>query len=196
MKKVNTFEEHFERKEFITNLHTHVSEKYTPEELDSLVGEGFFDFIRGLVLNPFKKKQLRNLAEKLVEVRVKIGKLKIEGDQVEQFEDELESKYDSYDYNTRGTAPKSHKSNSTHDAQIELLEAQEEDIITMMDSIGEENETLAKYVSKVKLEARFKSTEILLRFADDDIKRTLQKMARQDNQKIKNLDRQIKDDIS
>ena len=195
MKKVKTFEEHFERKEFITNLHQHVSEKYTTEELDSLIGEGFFDFVKGLVLNPFKKRELRKLAEKLVEVRVKIGKLKIEGDQVEQFEDELESKYDSYDYNAP-SAPKSYKSDSTHDAQIEILESQEDDIITMMDSIGEENETLAKYVSKVKLEARFKSTEILLRFADDDIKRTLQKMARQDNQKIKTIDKQIDSELS
>jgi|688.fasta_scaffold1006450_1 hypothetical protein len=196
MKKIKTFEEHFERKEFVNNLHQHVSEKYTPEELDSLIGEGFFDFVKGLVLNPFKKRELRKLAEKLVEVRVKVGKLKIEGDQVEQFEDELESKYDAYDYNTRGTAPKSHKSDSTHDAQIDLLEAQEEDIITMMDSIGEENETLAKYVSKLKLEARFKSTEVLLKFADDDIKRTLQKMARQDNQKIKTIDKQLDSELS
>lgn len=196
MKKVNLFEDHFERKEFINSLYQHVSEKYTPEELETLVGEGFFDFVKGLVLNPFKKNQLRKLAAKLVEVRVKIGKLKIEGDQVEQFETELESKYDSYDYNTRGTAPRSNKSDSTHDVQIELLESQEEDIITMMDEIGSENDTLAKFVSKMKLEARFKSTEILLKFADDDIKRTLQKMARQDNQKIKTIDKQLDSELS
>jgi hypothetical protein len=192
MKKVNLFEEYHDRLELIDTLHETLQEKYTREEVESLVNEGFFDFVKGLVLNPFKKRELRKLADKLVDVRVKIGKLQIEGDQIEQFQDELESKYDSYDYNSPSG---SSKTTSTHDTQIELLEAQEEDIITMMDAIGEENETLTKYVSKVKLEARFKSTELLMRFAEDDIKRTLQKMKQQDQQKIKQLDKSIKQDL-
>jgi hypothetical protein len=194
MKKVDLFEEHFDRLELIDTMHETLQEKYSRDEVESLVNEGFFDFVKGLILNPFKKRELRKLADKLVDVRVKIGKLQIEGDQVEQFEDELESKYDSYDYNSP-SAPKSNRSSSVHDVQIELLEAQEEDIITMMDAIGEENETLEKYVSKVKLEARFKSTELLMRFADSDIKHTLQKMKQQDQQKIKELDKSIKKDL-
>lgn len=194
MKKVNLFEEYHDRLELIDTLHETLQEKYTREEVESLVNEGFFDFVKGLILNPFKKRELRKLADKLVDVRVKIGKLQIEGDQIEQFENELESKYDSYDYNAP-SAPKSGKSTATHDAQIEILESQEEDIITMMDAIGEENDTLLKYVSKVKLEARFKSTELLMRFAEDDIKRTLQKMKQQDQQKIKQLDKSIKQDL-
>lgn len=195
MKRVKQFEEHFDRKELVDNIYESLKDYQTREEIEEFVGEGFFDFIKGLVMNPLKKRQLNKLADRLVSVRIEIGKLQIEGDEIEQFEDELESKYDEYDYNAP-TAPKSNKSSSTHDVKIELLEAQEEDIITMMDAIGEENETLAKYVSKVKLEARFKSTEALMRFADSDIKSTLQKMVKQDKKKIDALDKQIKQDIN
>ena len=195
MKRVKQFEEHFDRKELVDNIYESLNDYQTREEIEEFVGEGFFDFIKGLVMNPLKKRQLNKLADRLVSVRIEIGKLQIEGDEIEQFEDELESKYDEYDYNAP-TAPKSNKSSSTHDVKIELLEAQEEDIITMMDAIGEENETLAKYVSKVKLEARFKSTEALMKFADSDIKRTLNKMVQQDKKKIDALDKQIKQDIN
>lgn len=195
MKRVKQFEEHFDRKELVDNIYESLKDYQTREEIEEFVGEGFFDFIKGLVMNPLKKRQLNKLADRLVSVRIEIGKLQIEGDEIEQFEDELESKYDEYDYNAP-TAPKSNKSSSTHDVKIELLEAQEEDIITMMDAIGEENETLAKYVSKVKLEARFKSTEALMKFADSDIKRTLNKMVQQDKKKIDALDKQIKQDIN
>ena len=195
MKRVKQFEEHFDRKELVDNSYESLKDYQTREEIEEFVGEGFFDFIKGLVMNPLKKRQLNKLADRLVSVRIEIGKLQIEGDEIEQFEDELESKYDEYDYNAP-TAPKSNKSSSTHDVKIELLEAQEEDIITMMDAIGEENETLAKYVSKVKLEARFKSTEALMKFADSDIKRTLNKMVQQDKKKIDALDKQIKQDIN
>jgi len=37
---------------------------------------------------------------------------------------------------------------------------------------------------------------IFFKFADDDIKRTLQKMARQDNQKIKTIDKQLDSELS
>jgi len=195
MKRVKQFEEHFDRKELVDNIYESLKDYQTREEIEEFVGEGFFDFIKGLVMNPLKKRQLNKLADRLVSVRIEIGKLQIEGDEIEQFEDELESKYDEYDYNAP-TAPKSNKSSSTHDVKIELLESQEEDIITMMDAIGEENETLAKYVSKVKLEARFKSTEALMKFADSDIKRTLNKMVQQDKKKIDALDKQIKQDIN
>lgn len=195
MKRVKQFEEHFDRKELVDNIYESLKDYQTREEIEEFVGEGFFDFIKGLVMNPLKKRQLNKLADRLVSVRIEIGKLQIEGDEVEQFETELESKYDVYDYNAP-TAPKSNKMESTHDVKIQLLEAQEEDIITMMDAIGEENETLAKYVSKVKLEARFKSTEALMRFADSDIKRTLSKMIQQDKKKIATLDKEIKQDIN
>jgi hypothetical protein len=196
MKRVKQFDEHFDRKELVDNIYESLKDYQTREEIEEFVGEGFFDFIKGLVLNPIKKRQLNKLADRLVAVRIQIGKLQIEGDEVEQFEDELESKYDDYDYNAP-TAPKSNKgTSSTHDVKIEMLEAEEEDIITMMDAIGEENETLEKYVSKIKLEARFKSTEALMRFADSDIKHTLQKMAQQDKKKIDTLDKQIKKEVN
>jgi len=195
MKRVKQFEEHFDRKELVDNIYESLKDYQTREEIEEFVGEGFFDFIKGLVMNPLKKRQLNKLADRLVSVRIEIGKLQIEGDEVAHFETELGSKYDEYDYNAP-TAPSSYKMESTHDVKIQLLEAQEEDIITMMDAIGEENETLTKYVSKIKLEARFKSTEALMRFADSDIKSTLRKMVQQDKKKIDALDKQIKQDIN
>ena len=64
-----------------------------------------------------------------------------------------------------------------------------------MDDIGSENETLRKYVSKVKLESRAKSTEAIMKIADTEIKRVLQKMKKKDFKEIKKLDSEIKKEV-
>ena len=58
MKRVKQFEEHFDRKELVDNIYESLKDYQTREEIEEFVGEGFFDFIKGLVMNPLKKRQL------------------------------------------------------------------------------------------------------------------------------------------
>ena len=68
-------------------------------------------------------------------------------------------------------------------------------IIDNMDAIGQENETLQKYVSTVKLDARMKSTEKLIKMADSNIKRILVKSLKKDKSTVDSLQKEIKSSI-
>jgi hypothetical protein len=195
MKHLKTYEDYNDRKEYVSNLYESLKEKYTYEEVDTFVGEGLFDFVKGLFLNGAKKRQLKKLAEALVKVRIEIGKIKIEGDPIAEFEEELESKYDELDYNAPNPPKSASRTESNVDIKIEALEQQESDIVDLMDQIGQENETLAKFVSKIKIEARFESTQAIIRYADGATKRVLQKLAKKDQDKISKLDKQIDHDL-
>lgn len=194
MKHLKTYEDYNNRKEYVNNLYESLKEKYTYDEVDTFVGEGLFDFVKGLFLNGAKKRQLRKLAEELVKVRIEIYKIKIDGDAVSDFEDELKSKYDSLDYNSPDP-PVSNRDETISDVKLEALEQQETDITDLMDQIGQENDTLAKYVSKIKIEARFESTRAIIKYADGATKRVLQKLAKKDQDKISKLDKQIDNDL-
>lgn len=195
MKHLKTYEDYSDRKEYVSNLYESLKEKYTYDEVDAFVGEGLFSFISGLFLNGAKKRQLKKLAEELVRVRVEIGKIKIEGDPIEEFEDELESKYDELDYNAPDPPKSVARTETNADIKIEALEQQESDILDLMDNIGQENETLAKFVSKIKIEARFNSTKAIIKYADGATKRVLQKLAKKDEDKMSVLNKQIDNDL-
>jgi signal recognition particle GTPase len=158
-------------------------ESFNSSQLD----EGLFSFLKGLFKNPAQKRKLDQLSAKLTATRVDIGKLKLEGDPIEDFENELEDKSDSY------TSSRSHRSNddNPHEDKIKLLEDLEEELIGMMDEIGQENDTLKAYVSKVKLESRLQSTEKLMRIADGAIAKVLAKMKKKDMQNIKHADKEL-----
>jgi hypothetical protein len=195
MKHIRTYEDYNGRKQYVNNLYESLKEKYTYDEVDELVGEGLFSFISGLFLNSAKKRQLKKLAEELVKVRVEIGKIKIEGDPIEEYEDELESKYDELDYNAPSPPKSVARTETNADIKIEALEQQESDILDLMDNIGQENETLAKFVSKIKIEARFNSTKAIIKYADGATKRILQKLAKKDEDKMSVLNKQINNDL-
>ena len=195
MKHLKTYEDYNDRKQYVNNLYESLKEKYTYDEVDALVGEGLFSFISGLFINGAKKRQLKKLAEELVTVRVEIGKIKIEGDPIAEFEDELESKYDELDYNAPSPPKSVARSETNADIKIEALEQQESDILDLMDNIGQENETLAKFVSKIKIEARFNSTKAIIKYADGATKRILQKLAKKDEDKMSVLNKQINNDL-
>lgn len=195
MKHLKTYEDYNARKQYVSNLYESLKEKYTYEEVDEFVGEGLFDFVKGLFLNGAKKRQLKKLAEELVKVRIEIGKIKIEGDPIAEYEDELESKYDELDYNAPNPPKSATRTESNVDIKIEALEQQETDILDLMDQIGQENETLTKFVSKIKIEARFESTRAIIKYADGATKRVLQKLAKKDEDKISKLDKQINNDL-
>lgn len=195
MKYLKTYEEYSSRQKYVDSLYESLKDKYTRDEVNDLVGEGLFSFISGLFLNGAKKRQLKKLAEELVKVRVEMGKIKIDGDPIEEFEAELESKYDELDYNAPNPPKTSVRNETNSDIKLEALEQQEQDIIDLMDNIGQENDTLAKFVSKMKIEARFNSTKAIIKYADGATKRVLQKLAKRDEEKMSKLDKQINNDL-
>jgi len=204
MKKVKLFEEYM-MSDMVQEIHRLHDGELNEEQINQLINEGFFDWIKGIFLNPLKKRKLRQLAEKLVNVRVELGKLKIEQDQIEELQDEAEAsaEEDPYTYSTtsRPSSYSSSSSRSSNDGSAafqlkeDSLTAMEEAIIDNMDAIGEENETLQKYVSTVKLDARMKSTEILIKMADSEVKRILVKSLKKDKGTVDSLQKEIKSSL-
>jgi hypothetical protein len=203
MKKVKLFEE-YQMSDMVQEIHRIHDGELNEDQINQLINEGFFDWIKGIFLNPLKKRKLRQLADKLVEVRVELGKLKIEQDQIEELQDEAEAKAeeDPYTYSeTSRPSTYSSRSTSSNDGSAafqlkeDSLSAMEDAIIDNMDAIGEENETLQKYVSTVKLDARMKSTQILIKMADADIKRILVKSLKKDKNAVDSLQKEIKSSL-
>ena len=60
-----------------------------------------------------------------------------------------------------------------------------------MDNIAGDNQTLTKYVNKVKLEVRMKANEATIKIADDEMERILKKIQKKDAKEIKNLDKEL-----
>ena len=206
MKKVKLFEE-YQMSDLVQEIHRIHEGELNEEQINQLINEGFFDWIKGIFLNPLKKRKLRQLADKLVDVRVELGKLKIEQDQVQELQDEADAKAeeDPYTYSEKSSQSSyrsnSRSSRSTNDgtAAFQLKEdsltAMEDAIIDNMDAIGQENETLQKYVSTVKLDARMKSTEILIKMADSEVKRILVKSLKKDKSTVDSLQKEIKSSL-
>jgi hypothetical protein len=203
MKKVKLFDE-YQMSEMVQEIHRIHEGELSEEAINELINEGFFDWIKGIFMNPMKKRKLRQLGDKLVQIRVELGKLQIEQEQIEELQAEAEASADqdpyAYSTNSRPSSySRSSNSSSSGDAAFELkkdaLEATEEDIITNMDALGDENETLKKYVATVKLDCRMKSTEILIKMADADIKRILVKSLRKDKGIVNDLQKDIKSSL-
>jgi hypothetical protein len=202
MKKVKLFEE-YQMSDLVQEIHRIHEGELNEEQINQLINEGFFDWIKGIFLNPLKKRKLRQLADKLVDVRVELGKLKIEQDQIEELQSEAEAsaEEDPYTYSETSRPSSYRSSNSSNDGNAafqlkeDSLTAMEEAIIDNMDAIGQENDTLQKYVSTVKLDARMKSTEKLIKMADADIKRILVKSLKKDKSTVDSLQKEIKSSL-
>lgn len=205
MKKVKLFEEYM-MSDMVQEIHRIHDGELNEDQINQLINEGFFDWIKGIFLNPMKKRKLRQLADKLVGVRVELGKLKIEQEQIEELRDEAEAKAeeDPYTYSetsrpstysSRSSSRSSNDGSAAFQLKEDSLTAMEEAIIDNMDAIGEENETLKKYVSTVKLDARMKSTEILIKMADSEVKRILVKSLKKDKNTVDALQKEIKSSL-
>lgn len=192
--------------DMVQEIHRIHDGELNEDQINQLINEGFFDWIKGIFLNPMKKRKLRQLADKLVGVRVELGKLKIEQEQIEELRDEAEAKAeeDPYTYSetsrpstysSRSSSRSSNDGSAAFQLKEDSLTAMEEAIIDNMDAIGEENETLKKYVSTVKLDARMKSTEILIKMADSEVKRILVKSLKKDKNTVDALQKEIKSSL-
>jgi hypothetical protein len=191
MKHIKLFEE-FDQ----TPLHNRINEimggNLSESEIQQMLDEGLFSWLKGLFANPRMKRELDKLANKLVDVRVEIAKIDIEENNIKAFEDELDADDDADPYAVAGAKPMRSSDNTT---AIQMkksgLEALETDIITRMDQLGEENPKLQTYINKVKLESRIQSTEKIMRMADDEIKKVLSKMVRKDRSTDKALTKEL-----
>jgi hypothetical protein len=194
MKHIKAFEQ-FSNNELIKSISSIYEGTLNESEIEELLNEGVFSWLKNLFTNPKKKRELDQLAKKLVEIRIEIGKLQIEEDKIEEFEKELQSKHDSYGANDDfESSYKNIDKGNIKEVKLKSLEEAESDIIDRMDAIGSEdpeNAILSRYVNRVKLESRLESTEAIMKIADTEIKRVLSKMAQNDKAKIKSIDKEI-----
>ena len=156
------------------------------------VDEGLFSFLKDIFKNGAQKRQLDKLAKKLTETRVELGRLKIEGDSVEDFKNELEEESGTYMPSSTYKSDDSENGNP-YEIKIQTLENLEEDLVSAMDEIGSQNETLQKYVNKVKIESRLEASEKLIRLADGETAKILTKLKRKDAQRVKQADKELYD---
>lgn len=165
--------------------------KVPQEDLDLILNEGLFDFVKGIFLNPFKKRKLRQLGEELFKVKVEMNKIQIEEDAMDSFKADLDTmKRGTKEYETQES--KIEVSDKAKQMKIDALTSTEETIIAQMDSIGSENETLQKYVDKIKLEIRIKANDATIRMADGEMQRVLKQLKGADLKQANSLEREIK----
>jgi hypothetical protein len=168
--------------------------KVPQEDLDLILNEGLFGFIKGIFLNPFKKRKLNQLGEELFKVKVEMNKIQIEEDAMNSFKAQLDTmKRGTKEYETQES--KIEVSDKAKQMKIDALTANEETIIAQMDAIGSENETLQKYVDKIKLEIRIKANDATIRMADGEMQRILKQLKGADLKQANSLDREIKKDM-
>lgn len=192
MKHVKTLEQ-FKNTELYSTVNSLMESNLSDQEIDMMLEEGLFSWLKGLFSNPKKKRELDRLAAKLVETRVEIAKIDIQEDDIEAMEADLEDKTDPY----TNPKAKSFSARSGFDdndpTQIKKaqLEELEKEILDQMDRIGEENDKLQKYVNKVKLDSRIESTEQVMRLADAQMKRVLAKLHKKDQKASKALTKEL-----
>jgi hypothetical protein len=194
MKYIKLFEQ-FEMTPLYEEVNSIMGGELTEAEIQDMLNEGLFGWLKGLFSNPKKKKELDRLAAKLVETRVEIAKIDIQEDDIEALESELEDKADPYS-NPNAKAKFATKSSFDKNDPTQIKKSQlqklEEEILAQMTAIGEENEKLGKYVSKVKLDSRMESTEQVMKLADAQMKKVLTKMYRKDKKISNELNKELK----
>ena len=190
-------------------------EAFNDHEELIVVDEGFFDWFGKLFTNPIAKRQLRKLGEQLTATIIEINKLKMEGDPLEEFESELKAERKAAertaqkareakrkkareegndDYEDDFVGPddydddfSSNRDGSVHEVKIRVLEEQEEAILARMDILAGDNETLQKYISKVKFDSKLAATEELMKMADSEVRKVLGKIKQQNIRSINNI---------
>jgi len=194
MKHIKLFEQ-FEMMSLYEEVNSIMGGELSEAEIQDMLNEGLFGWLKGLFSNPKKKKELDRLAAKLVETRVEIAKIDIQEDDIEALESELEDKADPYS-NPNAKAKFTTKSGFDKNDPTQIKKSQlqklEEEILAQMTAIGEENEKLGKYVSKVKLDSRMESTEQVMKLADAQMKKVLTKMYRKDKKISNELNKELK----
>jgi hypothetical protein len=185
MNNIPTFKE-FNNKRLVNETYDLLEGSVSYEYLDDVLNEGIFSFIKGIFMNPGQKRKLRKLGDQLFKIKVQIQKLDIEQNDIDKAESELKSKDTNYTAD-----PILSVAVNAEEKKKQALQNKESIIIDQMDAVAGQNETLTKYVNKVKLEVRMKANEATIKLADDEMERILKKIQKNDAKEIKKLDKDL-----
>lgn len=189
MNRIPTFE-NFNRSQFITETYELVKDHMSYDEFDELIGEGFFDWIKGLFTNPVQKRKLDKLSEDLLKTKIELMKLEIEEDAVNSIKAQLNTMtHGQSDY--EATRVKVDVADRAKATKIASLQDRESAIIDQMDIIGGTSDKLQKYVDKIKFGIRIKANDATIRIADGEVERILRDLKNQDLKAVKTLDKEI-----
>ena len=185
MNNIPSFKE-FNNQQLVKESYDLLEGSVSYDDLNDILNEGLFSFIKGIFINPGKKRKLRKLGDQLFKVKVQIQKMDIEQNDISKLEDELKSKDSNYTAD-----PALSVAVNAEDKKKQALQNKEGIVIDQMDAVAGENETLTKYVNKVKLEVRMKANDATLKLADDEMGRILTKIQKKDAKEVKNLDKEL-----
>jgi hypothetical protein len=189
VKRIPSYDK-FNYDNFISESYHLVENHMTYAEYDELIGEGFFDFLKGLFTNPLQKRKLDKLAQDLLKTKIELMKLEIEEDSIDSFKDQLKSASNrNHDYAT--SSSKINVADKAKATKIRTLQDREEAIVDQMDAIGKDSEKLQKYIDKIKFEVRIKANDATIRIADGEIERILKGLRKEDQEAMKALDKEI-----
>jgi hypothetical protein len=187
MGHIPTFENFQHNALLINDTYEILEGKVSHEELTEILNEGIFSFIKGIFSNPRKKRDLDRFGEELFIVKVQLQKMEIEENELDRFKDDLKVGSDEY----KAAEKKVKIADKAKAAKIQALRKKEEILISQMDAIGEESETLKKYVNKVKLEIRMRANDATIKLADDEMARVLKQLQKKDAKEVKTLDKEL-----
>ena len=185
MNNIPTFNE-FKNRRLVNETYDLLEGSVSYEDLNDVLNEGIFSFIKGIFMNPFQKRKLKKLGDELFKIKVQIQKLEIEENDIDRMEDELKSKDSNY---SSDSSIKNAK--TAEDKKLKALQNKEAIIIDQMDTVAGDNQTLTKYVNNIKLEIRMKANDATIKMADAEMSRILNKMQKKDAKEIKVLDKEL-----
>ena len=185
MNNIPSFEE-FNNQQLVKESYDLLEGSLSYDDLNDILNEGLFSFIKGIFINPGKKRKLRKLGDQLFKIKVQIQKMDIEQNDISKLEDELKSKDSNYTAD-----PALSVAVNAEEKKKQALQNKEGIVIDQMDAVAGENETLTKYVNKVKLEVRMKANDATLKLADDEMARILTKIQKKDAKEVKTLDKAL-----
>jgi len=187
MSHIPSFKDYNTSKQLVKETYVILEGKISYEDLNEVLNEGIFSFIKGIFSNPRDKRALDKLGEDLFKVKVELQKLEIEEGDIDKLTQDLKSDADDY----TATKAKIDVADKAKNLKIDALRNKESVIIDKMDAIGSKSDKLTKYVSKVKLEIRMRANDATIQLADKEMERVLKLIQKRDAKTVKTLDKEL-----
>lgn len=187
MDRIPTFENYQHNSILIYDTYTILEGKVSHEELSDILNEGIFSFVKGLFTNTRDKRKLDKLGEELFKTKVELQKMEIEEDQIDRFKSDLNPKSNDY----QAIDSKIKIADKAKGIKIQSFRDKEKNLLSEIDRIGGVNDTLQKYVNKVKLEIRMRANEATIKLADAEMARILKQLQQKDAKEVKTLDKEL-----
>ena len=78
MSHIPSFKDYSTSKQLVNETYVILEGKVSHDDLNEVLNEGIFSFIKGIFSNPKKKRELDKLGEELFKIKVELQKLEIE----------------------------------------------------------------------------------------------------------------------